>query len=555
MNATHADLLMFNAVMWSEGRVLPHTALVSRGGRIVALGGAELSTQYTVDRTVDADGCLVTPGFIDAHVHAAYGGVEMNRCDLTEAADAAATLETIADYAAANPEEPWILGGGWGMAYFPGGAPTKTQLDAVVPDRPAYLINNDHHSAWVNSRALELAGITRDTPDPADGRIERDEHGDPSGTLHEGAVELLATVLPETTLGELRDGILTAQKRLFGYGIVGWQEAILGEYAGYPDVTPVYSSMVQSGELRARASGALWVARDFGGMSIPDYVDELLRRRAKYELDGLVLDTAKIMVDGTPESETAAMIDPYVGRVPDSGSGSCSCERGNGLSYFSREQLLELVPLLNSRGLNAHIHAIGDRAVRYALDAIEAVPEAVRRERRNHIAHIQVVNPADIPRFAQLGATVNAQMLWAHLDDQMVDLTLPVLGETRAALQYPFASIKRSGSEFAAGSDWPVSTPDPWQAIHVAVNRQSDEGRPEQLIADEALTIDEALAAYTQGSSRVLGLPGGSISVGAVCDLAVADRNPFAAEMTELSGTTNRMTVLGGTVVFETEDA
>lgn len=539
-----ADLLIWNAVIWSDGARLEETALAAADGRIVALGGEELRERHDADRTIDARGGLVTPGFVDAHIHAAFGGVEMNRCDLTECGTAEETYETIAAYAHANPDEEWVLGGGWWMPLFPGGTPTKEALDAVVPDRPAFLINCDHHGAWANSRALELAGITRDTPDPEDGRIERDEHGEPSGTLHEGAAELLADVLPETTAEELREGLLTAQRRLFGYGITGWQEAILGEYAGYPDVTSVYRGMVDAGEIQARTTGALWVARDFGGGSIAEFVDELVRRRERYERDGLRLDTAKIMVDGVSENETAAMIDPYVG-------GECSCQKGNGLSYFSREEMLELVPLLNARGLNAHIHAIGDRAVRYALDALEAVPEEIRRERRNHIAHIQVVDPADIPRFAQLGATVNAQMLWAHFDEQMTEMTLPLLGEARSGHQYPFGSLLRSGAALAAGSDWPVSTPDPWQALHVGVNRQADGGLPEPFLPEETVTLDDALLAYTRGSAGLIDVPGGSIAVGGASDLAIADRNPFAAPSSEIHRTSNRVTVVGGEIVFE----
>ena len=539
-----ADLLVHTARIWSGERLLEETALAAADGRIVALGGPELLERFDAARVVDAAGGLLSPGFADAHVHAGIGGVELTRCELSEAADADETLALVAEYAAAHPDAEWILGGGWHMPHFAGGTPRRELLDAIVPDRPVFLINADHHGAWANTRALELAGITASTPDPADGRIERDADGSPSGTLHEGAAELMAPVLPETTPAEVRAGILAGQDRLFSFGVIGWQEAILGSYAGYPDFTPEYRALLDSGELRGRASGALWVSRDFDGRDIAGFVADLEARRERYGAPGFPLDTAKIMVDGVAENETAAMQDPYL--------TECECARGNGLAYFSPEQLDELVPLLNERGFSAHFHAIGDRAARTALDAVERVPAELRAGVRNHIAHLQVVNPADIPRFAQLGVTANLQALWAAVDQQMLELTLPLLGAERAAWQYPFGSFERAGTALACGSDWPVSTPDPWQAIHVAVNRREPEdplGEP--LNPGEELPLGTILRAYTLGSNELLGLPGGRIELGGVCDLALADRDPFAGEPAEIHRTTNVLTAIAGEVVFE----
>ncbi|MGK0741609.1 amidohydrolase [Leucobacter sp. Z1108] len=541
-----ADLVIHSARIFSDGEVLPHTALAAAGGRIVALGGDEIVDRFAASRVIDARGGLVTPSFVDAHVHTTIGGIESLRCDLTACTSAEEVYAEIARYAAANPELPWILGGGWRMPQFSGGTPLREDLDRVVPDRPAYLINADHHGAWANTRALELAGVTADTPDPSDGRIERDASGAPAGTLQEGAAELIAAVIPETTDAEMRAGLLAGEQVMFRYGITGWQEAILGSYAGYSDFTPIYRSLLDAGELRGRASGALWVSRDFDGLSIAGFVADLERRRAQYEREGLRLDTAKIMVDGVPENETAAMEEPYV--------AECSCTGGSGLAYFSREQLLELVPLLNARGFAAHLHAIGDRAVRYALDAVAAVPEADRARVRNHIAHLQIINPEDLPRFAELGVTANLQALWACLDAQMLTLTMPLMGAERAGWQYQFASLERAGAALACGSDWPVSSPDPWQAMHVAVTRR-EPGITEfdPLLPDEALTLSSILTAYTRGSHELLGMPGGRIAVGEVCDVAVADRDPFAADAAEIHLTRNRVTVLAGEVVYEAE--
>lgn len=549
-----ADLLIHSARLWSDGELLPHSALVATGGRIVALGGDELRTAYTATRIIDARGGIVTPSFVDSHVHMSQGGIEQLRCDLTACGSAEEVAAEIIRYAAANPDVEWVLGGGWRMPHFAGGTPLKEDLDRLVPDRPAYLINADHHGAWANSRALELAGITADTPDPVDGRIERDADGTPTGTLHEGAADLVGRVLPAITDEETRAGQIAGEQHLFSYGITGWQEAVLGDFMGYTDFTPSFRSLIDEGLLRGRVTGALWVSRGFEGMTIPDFVADLERRRDEYGGRGLTLDTAKIMVDGVAENETAAMEEPYL-RPCTCGEGAAG-PGGTGLAYFSREELLELVPLLNARGFNAHFHTIGDRAARYALDAVEAVPAEVRARVRNHIAHLQIVNPADVPRFARLGVTANLQALWACYDAQMMDLTVPIMGEERMQWQYLFKSLQDAGTRLACGSDWPVSTPDPWQAIHVAVNRRAPgvSDLP-PLLPEQSLDLATILTAYTRGSHELIGVPGGVIELGAVADLAIADRDPFATPASEIHLTRNVATVLGGEVVYAADSS
>ncbi len=547
---TPADLLIHSAKLWSDGSHLEHSVLVAKDGAIVALGGDELRDAYNAARIIDAGGGLVTPSFVDSHVHMTQGGIEQLRCDLTACTTAEEVYTEIAAYAAANPDAEWILGGGWRMPQFPGGTPTKEALDELVPDRPAYLINADHHGAWANSLALEAAGITADTPDPEDGRIERDSDGNPMGTLQEGAADLVGRVLPEVTEEEIRAGQIAGENYLFSFGVTGWQEAILGDFLGYEDFTPVFRRQIDEGALRGRVTGALWVSRGFEGMTIPDFVADLERRRAEFGGRGFTIDTAKIMVDGVAENETAAMEDPYLKPCTcgDGGSGA----NNTGLAYFSREELLEVVPLLNERGFNVHFHTIGDRAARYALDAVEAVPAATRAKVRNHIAHIQVVNPEDIPRFAPLNVTANMQAVWASYDAQMLDLTVPIMGDERMKWQYLFRSLEQAGTTLACGSDWPVSTPDPWQAIHVAVNRRTP-GVTDlpQLLPEEALSLESMLTAYTRGSHELIGIPGGVLEVGEACDLAIADRDPFAGDPADIYRTTNVATVLGGKVVYE----
>ncbi|WP_062519644.1 amidohydrolase [Demequina silvatica] len=542
-------LLIRNGRLWSDGAFLPGDAVLAVDGRIAAVGAGEVLAR-TDDAAgalvVDARGGLVHPGFADAHVHAAMAGIEMLGLDVSGAHGAEACLALVSAYAGAH-DGPWIVGGGWHMSDYEGGTPTAAALDAVTGDVPAFLVNADHHGAWVNTAALRAAGIDAATPDPEDGRIERDATGAPTGTLHEGAMALVEPYLPPITAEAARAGLAAAASSLLGFGVTAWQEAIVGEYGGHRDASDAYGDLLGSGGLAARVSGALWVPRDVTLATVPAMVADLVRRRDANAARGFDTSTAKIMVDGVAENRTAAMHEPYL-------VDGCDCARdgadGRGIAYFGREVLAAVVVALAAEGFALHLHAIGDRAVTDALDAIEAIPAADRTRRRHHIAHVQVVDPADVPRFAALGVTVNAQALWARNEAQMTELTVPILGERRAAWQYPFGSFLRAGAALAMGSDWPVSTPDPWQAIHTAVTRREPGSDAPPLNPGEALTLAEALRAYTAGSHGLLGLDGsGVIEVGARADLCVASRDPFDGDPEEIWTTRTAVTVLGGEVV------
>ncbi|MCG5215061.1 amidohydrolase [Streptosporangium sp. KLBMP 9127] len=517
----------------------PAGAVLVRDGVIAAHGPEpEVVRQARPGHdTVDLDGRLILPGFTDAHVHPVQAGLERARCDLSETYGLAGYLEVIHAYAAANPGKEWIDGGGWDMSAFPGGLPHASQLGFL--DRPAYLIQRDHHAAWVNHRALELAGITRDTPDPADGRIERDADGTPSGVLHEGAMELVGLLTPRPTPDDLTAALLDAQEYLFACGVTGWQDAIVGSYAGSVDQLPVYLSAAESGRLKARVVGALWWDRARGA----EQIGELLGRRALADgLDRFRATSVKIMQDGITENFTAAVIEPY-----------CRCG-GTGLSYIEPAKLNGYVAELDRHGFQVHFHAIGERAVREALDSLTGTDPA----NRHHIAHLQVIEPSDVPRFAALGVTANLQPLWATHHAQMDELTLPFLGEERSAWQYPFADLLARGTRLCAGSDWPVSSPDPLQAVHVAVNRTEPGGSvhasyPTALtpfLPGQALGLGDALTAYTAGSAWINRSPAGTIAVGAPADLVVLDRDPFALPPEEIWTTRVAMTFIDGECVY-----
>ncbi|MEV0174293.1 amidohydrolase [Streptomyces sp. NPDC050803] len=542
----HADLLFTGGpVLTPEGRTA--TAVAVTGDRITAVGRDEV-LELAGPRTevVDLAGRLLLPGFQDAHVHPVPAGLELSRCDLTEARTAAETVAAVRAYAEAHPEQEWITGGGWSMEAFEGGTPTKELLDAIVPDRPVYLPNRDHHGAWVNSRALELAGVTRDTPDPADGRIERDATGEPSGTLQEGAMQLVGRLTPRATPADRLAALLHAQQRLHALGITAWQDALIGDFLGMDDPAEAYLTAARDGSLTARVVGALWWDRARGAEQIP----ELVERRAALSHGRFGAGTVKIMLDGVAENGTAALLDPYLDR--------CGCATANrGTSFVDAGQLPKYVTELDALGFQCHFHALGDRAVRDALDAIEAAREANGpSDTRPHLAHLQVVHPDDVPRFARLGATANIQPLWAAHEPQMDELTVPFLGPERAAWQYPFGALLRSGARLAAGSDWPVSSADPLEGIHVAVNRVTPGSAGPVFLPGERIGLAEALTAYTAGSAYVNHLDDtGRVQPGALADLVVLDRDPFAIPPEALAETRVALTYVGGARVYAAQGA
>ncbi|MBK0868081.1 amidohydrolase [Saccharopolyspora sp. HNM0986] len=510
-------------------------ALAVRAGRIVALGQADVRAM-TGSRTelVDLRGRLLLPGFQDAHAHPVFGGLLRSRCDLTAASSAAGCLRIVGEHDGRG----WVLGGGWDPALFPGGAPTATALDAVTGGRPAYLVNRDHHSVWVNTEALRLAGVDRGTPDPVDGWIERDADDRPSGTLHEGAADLVARVLPEPDPPEYAAALLDAQRLMHAHGVVGWQDAIVGEYLGYADTLGTYRDLDRRGMLTARVQGALWWDRRRGIEQVPDLVE----RRRLGRGDRFRAEHVKIMGDGVCENLTASLVQPYVGA------------HGCGLSYLSAEDLRSALAHLDAAGFSTHFHAVGDRAVRDALDAVAAARAAHGpMGLRHQIAHVQVVRDEDIGRFRELDVTANLQAAWAINDAAMTELTIPRLGAARSGRQYPFRSLLDSGAPLAAGSDWPVSEIDPLAAVHAAVNRTVPAAAAEPFQPEQAIGLTDALAAHTRGAARANGFAHetGSLEIGKAADLVVLDRDLLRVPPDEIGRARVDLTAVDGVVVHD----
>ncbi|RNG26509.1 amidohydrolase [Streptomyces botrytidirepellens] len=551
MSDTTADLVFtggpVHTVDPARGRA---TAVAVRGERVIAVGREEVNDLIGPGtEVVDLAGRLLLPGFQDAHVHPLGAGIELGQCHLGDSTDPQEYLRRVADYADQHRDLGWIAGGGWSMEAFPGGTPTAAMLDTIVPDRPVYLPNRDHHGAWVNTRALQLAGIDAGTPDPVDGRIERDERGNPTGMLQEGAASLVGTLLPEVTLAEQTAALLRAQSVLHALGVTAWQDAIVGSYANMADPTPAYHAALDGGLLTARVVGALWWDRARGAEQIPEL---LARREATGRGRALRATTVKIMQDGVAENHTAAMLGPYL--------TGCGCASDNsGISFVDPRELRKYVTALDAHGFQVHFHALGDRAVREALDAVEAARTANgHRDTRPHLAHLQVVHPSDIPRFRTLGATANIQPLWAAHEPQMDELTLPFLSAERGGWQYPFGGLLRAGATLAAGSDWPVSSPDPLEGIHVAVNRRLPDA-PEgtaPFLPEQRIGLAAAIAAYTAGSAYVNHADDtGTIAPGQLADLVVLDRDPFDGPCEEIADCRVLQTLVGGERVYAAADA
>jgi hypothetical protein len=526
-------------------------------GIVRALGGdgdiAALTGPHT--RVVDLRGRLAIPAFGDAHIHPVQGGLEGKRCTLLGARSGQDCLNEIGTYSASLPADAWVLGGGWSVTTFPGGAPAAADLDRVTGRRPAFLTNRDRHSAWVNTAALHAAGITDRTPDPPDGRIERDRSGAPAGTLHAGAVRLVADHIPPPTSAELTDALLSAQKFLHSVGITSVQDACVGDAGeiGIPDTFGTYLQAAIDHKLTMRVTGALWWDRSLG----LNQIDRLLARRAAAEGIGYFRATSvKLMLDGVSETLTAAMSSPYL-----DGHGHGTSHYGN--LFIDPDELAEVANQLSDHGFQLHFHAVGDRAVTAALDAVESLPRPARDSARHQIAHLRFVKPADLERFSRAGVVANFQPLLACDDEQNRTLTVPFVGPQRAAWQYRIGGVFGRAGRVAFGSGWPVSSPNPLQEMHVAVNRMLSRrlGRPgspetsRPLLLAEAIPVDAALHAFTAGVAHVNHEDhmAGQLRPGMLADVVVLDRDLYSIPPSTIGDTSVAMTIASGHVVHGDE--
>ena len=490
-------------------------------------------------RVVDLAGGMLLPGFHDAHAHVLEGGYALALCNLSGILTKQEMLAKIQGYSAANPGSTWVVGSGWSLAAFPDGNPRREDLDGIVPDRPVFLMAEDGHSAWVNALALSQAGISRDTPDPPNGRIEHDpETGEPSGTLREAAVAAVQALAidpgPLDALRGLRRGVAEANRA----GITSFVEARSSNRS--EDL--VYEIADLLGLLHARVTLSLWLDPKRGD----EQIDELVSRSRGLPFSRVRPRAVKLFLDGVIEDHTAFLLAPYANAST------------RGTPIFAPERLNALVTRLDAEGFQVHMHAIGDGAVRMGLDAVEAARRKNGpRDGRHQIAHLYLVSPDDLPRFRTLGVIADFQALWAFPDPYMKNLDFPAVGPERALRLLPIHSLVAAGARIAGGSDWPVSSIAPLSAIQVALTRQAPAGEGDEVLnPDERVDLETMLAAYTledaylQHEDDVTG----SIEVGKAADLVILDRNLFETPPREIGNAKVLLTFLAGDEVYRAGD-
>ena len=497
------------------------TALAVENGRIARIGtDAEILADADArTEVVDAHGGPVLPGFDDAHIHVLDGGLATARLRLPSEGTVRDVLDAVAEHNTATADDSWILGSGWHYRSFPGGLPDRAALDTVTGERPTYLSSFDGHCVWVNSAALRLAGIDRDTPDPPGGTIVRDAAGDPTGALKERASTLVHPVLPRPTAEELVRALRTAVRALNAAGITSVQDP-----GTQPDELDTWRRLRDAGELTVRARLGLPMPAGQDPADWPEVLDGYAALLAKVtDPDWLTGGTLKGFVDGVVESRTAALLAPY--RDADTA----------GEPAFGPAELTGLVGVAQRRGWQVQLHAIGDRAVRMALDAYEHAratgPDSALRHR---VEHIELLDPADLPRFAGLGAVASMQPAHAFCDPDRIRDWDRLLGPARSATAWPMRQVLRAGGTVALGTDWPVTGHDPLATLRAAVTPSNASLDPadERTVAPSGtpnhLTWAEALDAYTRGSAVAAGAEArrGTLTVGKDADIVVLDRHP-----------------------------
>lgn len=540
-----ADLLLTNGRVYTVDAAQPWGETVAiRDGRILGVGKAADGGRWTGPgtRVVDLGGRLLLPAFGDAHVHPQFGGISHSRCPLHDGKTLADYQRIIAACVEKAPGDGVVFGVGWSDTLFPpNGVPRKEVLDEVSTTRPLIFEAGDGHSLWLNSKALEVANITRDTPNPPNGNIPRDPvTGEPVGGLQEeSAMALGKSLVPPPSAEERENAIVYTAKHFNSLGITSWNDAGIDFGPdGKSDVLDAYRAVKARGQLTVRAAIAIKWKNESGLEQIPD----LVRASERAEAIGLVSKSTKFYIDGVIPQKTAYMIAPYEHDAHERGKPQVG------------EDVLDAAVIdLDARGFQVYVHAIGDGGVREALDAFAAARKANGAEGGRHmIAHLNVVDPADQPRFGKLGVAAQFQPLWASNYDYM-DLTREAIGPTRSTYIYPAGSILKAGGKLAYGADWPVSSANPLEGLQVAVTRTSaDDPASGPLLPGESVTLEQAVRAYTIDAAYVNRMDDtiGSITVGKQADLVVLDRDIFEIPVTEIGKTKVLLTLLGGRPVF-----
>ncbi|MGC2196328.1 MAG: amidohydrolase [Terriglobales bacterium] len=543
-----ANIVVFHARVYTANAKQPWAeAIAIRGDKIVAVGGGQEIESYRgpATKVIDAAGKMVFPGFTDCHIHFLDGSLSLQRIHLDDAKDIAEIQRRVKAFAEAHPDEPWIRGRGWTYpAVGPTNLPDKKYLDEIVPDRPVYLESFDGHTWWANTKALQLAHITRETPNPAGGEIVRDpKTGEATGALKEDTADALMTrVIPvpsqEEKLAAFRAGFREANRA----GLVRVHSAGgVGIASGDLQNVDLLDELRKSGELTVR----MYLAYRAEPPTItPAQFQEIEQARRKYHDEWISAGAVKFFMDGVVESHTAAMLTPYSDDPKLTGS-----------LLWDPDTYKSLVAELDKRGIQIFTHAIGDRAVRLTLDAYENAAKVNGTHDQSHrIEHIETITAQDIPRFGKLGVIASFQPLHAYPDDDTLLVWARNAGPERAQRAWPWRSVERSGGVLAFGSDWPIVTLNPWEGIQNAVTRQTTDGNPPGgFVPKERISLEDAIRGYTLGAA----MGGhreqleGSLEPGKLADLIVISHDLFKIEPTEIGKTQVLLTMVGGKVVYE----
>jgi predicted amidohydrolase YtcJ len=538
-----ADMVVLHGRVYTQDSKQPWAeALAIHGDKIVAVGDDASVEKFRRPDTkvIDAAGRLVLPGFVDCHIHFMDGSLSLGRVNLEGAKDVAEIQQRLRDYAAKHPGNDWLLGRGWDYAMFGATAlPDKKYLDELFPDRPVFLEGYDGHTYWANSKALALAGITRDTPDPPNGVIVRDPTThEATGALKEAAQDAVAKAVPEVTRAErlaaLRAGIKWANEN----GLTRVHSA--GQ--DFPQLE-LYDELRRHGDLTLRFYIAYFM--DPPEMR-PQDVDAIENARKKYHDGWIDTNAVKFMVDGVIESHTAAMLKPF--------SDDPSLK---GKLFWEPAKYSSAVAELDKRGLQLFTHAIGDLGVRTALDAYQHAEEVNHTsDRRPRIEHIETVTAADIPRFGRLGVIASMQPLHSYPNTDTLDVWARNAGPDRASRAWAWKSIADAGGRYAFGSDWPVVTLNPWEGLQTAVTRQTREGTPASgFVPSQRLTVAQAVEGYTLGAAFAgrREKAEGSLEKGKLADMIIVSQNIFEIDPHKISETKVRTTIVGGQVVYQSD--
>lgn len=518
-------------------------AVAVKDGSIVYVGDNNEAGRYIDDETevTDLRQQMMLPGFHDSHIHIMIGIMASDECSvlrLETAAEVAARLEECTALTGIG-DNGWIVGGGWGEWLWPEANPQKGLLDALFPNQPVYLESSFGHAAWVNSEAMDIAGLDDDTPDPPAGVIERDpETGEPSGTLREAAMLLVKNKLPPMTLEQKIDRVRAGMALAHSVGITAVIEPGLDANLLEPIL-----NLADAGELDMRVLASLSPINWQPGV-FDDGVFEFLEGREQWRRDNLDVDSVKIYMDGVIEYGTSPLLEPYADE-----------DYGSGEFFYTQEDVNRYMTRFDAMGLQIHVHAIGDAAIRRALDGFEAMRSTNgMSDNRHQIVHLQLIHEDDRPRFGQLGVAAVFQSLWAYPDPAAMELDIPMLGKERTWQMYPIRSVQEAGGRIVGGSDYFVTDLNPLHAIEAAITRQDPYSNAGPVLnEDERVDLATMIDAYTISGAYQMGLDEeqGSIEVGKRADFVVLDRNLFELPSSEINEAQVTMTIFDGRAVYE----